>query len=205
MGHFSLFWGKDLFSYQTDTPPLCAASLSIHTGSVDLCCASDTTSKGASEAQWNFNPCCIWNFTTEEDVENCHWVMVLAKWEPKCSHTHWRQEMGEQKASFVIESWIQKRGSKRQSSNEREKYSSNQKGKQETKTWNIHWRNDGVTGTKWQELQGEETVHTNALTMGRGTGGVRREKDRRGNERGEKTRREEKGTGTEKQEVTWGH
>ena len=41
--------------------------------------------------------------------------------------------------------------------------------------------------------------------MGRGTGGVRREKDRRGNERGEKTQREEKGTGTEKQEVTRGH
>lgn len=53
---------------QTNAPLLHAAGLSIHTGLVRQCCASDTNSGSASEAQRNFTPSCIQNFHTEEDA-----------------------------------------------------------------------------------------------------------------------------------------
>lgn len=50
---------------------------SIHTGTVRLCCTTDITSGGASEAQLNFTPRHICNFHPEEDVENCHRISAV--------------------------------------------------------------------------------------------------------------------------------
>ena len=55
--------------YKIDMSPLPATGLSIHTGTVRLWCACDTTSSGPSEPQQNCTPQHIWNFHTEEDAE----------------------------------------------------------------------------------------------------------------------------------------
>ena len=51
------------------TPLHRATGLSIHSGSVRRCCASDSTSGSASQAQWNFTLSCIQNFRTEEGAQ----------------------------------------------------------------------------------------------------------------------------------------
>ena len=92
-------------SYGTiDSPPLRAAGLSIHTGAVHQKHSPDTTSRGGSALEQNFTPRRIWNFHTEEGVENwcrihackrqCEWGYSLSSEtslqhpEPQITQTH---------------------------------------------------------------------------------------------------------------------
>ena len=72
---------------QTDTPLLCAAGLSIHTGLVRPYCASDTTSRGVSATEWNFHPSHLRDIHTKEEAENWRripvWVCNLRPWSPQ--------------------------------------------------------------------------------------------------------------------------
>ena len=61
-------WGICVvITHQTNIPSICAAGLSIHTGSVRQYCASDNTSRGGSVPEWNFTPRRLWGIHTEAE------------------------------------------------------------------------------------------------------------------------------------------